>query len=107
MRTVASAFAVDPRRRLLPRRVRLARQRVQQQPLAIEPLTDRLGLAGDRALEILPARFLEQLVELLDRADLRHRHQMPAAEAPDLALDATLLVSALLTPERQNELSNR
>lgn len=84
--------------------MRLARERAQQQPLAVEPLTDGLGLAGDRAIEVNPACFLEQLVELLDRADFRDRHRVPTAEPPDIALHATLLMSPLLARETERTL---
>jgi hypothetical protein len=53
--------------------MRLGRERVQKQPLPIASLTNGLRLAGDRAIEVLPARLLEQLVELLQRGDLRDR----------------------------------
>jgi hypothetical protein len=81
--------------------VTFARQRVQQAPLHLKALTEGRGVPGDRALQVLPARFLEQFVELLHRLDLGHRHEVAAAEAADLALNAALLMRALLAGQTE------
>jgi hypothetical protein len=43
----------------------------------------------------VPVPLLDQLVQLRQRLDLRHWHDVVAAEVADLALNATLLVGAL------------
>ena len=52
-----------------------------------------------RRAEVGEAAVLEQLVELRERRDLGDRHEMAAAEAADLALDAALLMRALRCPD--------
>ena len=90
-------LAVDPRGRVLGRVERLGRQLPAARPTSwpsASPTVSRRP--ADRALEILEARGSEPVVELGERGDLGHRHQVGAAEAADLALDAALLVRAFL-----------
>ncbi|MCS7008213.1 MAG: hypothetical protein NZL88_11730, partial [Gaiellaceae bacterium] len=70
----------------------LDRERLERPRVQAQRLPDRLGATADAAGEVSEAAVLEQVVELFQRGDARHRHQVRAAEAPHLALDAALLV---------------
>jgi hypothetical protein len=74
----------------------LSGQRPEHVELLAERLTDGLLPAADRAPQIGDAGCRDPLVELRQRADLRDRHQIRAAEPADVALDAALLVRAFL-----------
>jgi hypothetical protein len=87
-------LAVDARRRLLARVVVAGRQLAQRPRLDPQRLPDRLRAAADPPREVGEAAILEPVVELLQRRHLRHRHQVRAPEAADLAFDAALLVRA-------------
>src|SRR6266511_3352108 len=89
---------IDARRCLLARVEVLDRQLPQRATLDPQRLPDRLGAADDPPLELGEAAVLEQIIELLQRRHLRYGHQATAAEATHFALDAALLVSALLAP---------
>src|SRR5207244_8289980 len=55
--------------------------------LRCERFAHALAAAGDPPLELREATVLEQIVELLERADARHRDEPAAAVAAHLALD--------------------
>src|SRR6266511_2527829 len=95
---------IDARRCLLARVEVLDRQLPQRATLDPQRLPDRLGAADDPPLELGEAAVLEQIIELLQRRHLRYGHQATAAEATHFALDAALLVSALLAPAGEDRL---
>jgi hypothetical protein len=97
---VTSAFA-STRRGGLGRLELLDRQRPQYPHLRSERFAHALVAAGDPPLELGEAAVLEQIVELFQRADLRHRDEITAAEAAHLALDATLFVGTLTASTRE------
>jgi hypothetical protein len=68
----------------------LSGQRPEHVELLAERLSDGLLPAADRAPQIGDAGCRDPLVELRQRADLRDRHQIRAAEPADVALDAAL-----------------
>ena len=93
---MTSAFASTRGEACSARVELLDRQRPEHARLRSERLAHALAAAGDPPLELREAAVLEQIVELLQRADLRHRHEVAATVAADLAFDAALLVGALL-----------
>ena len=92
---------VDPRRRVLGAIERFRRQRAQQVDLARERLADSLLTPADRAPQIADARRGELVVELRERGDLGHRHQVGAPEPPDVPLHTALLMRAFLARARE------
>jgi hypothetical protein len=83
-------LAVDTRRRLLARVVVAGRQLPQRPRLDPERLADRLRAAADPPREVGEAAILEQVVELLERADGGDGDEVCSTVAADLALDAAL-----------------
>ena len=65
--------------------------------LLLEPLAHGLAPAVDVAPLVAPVGTSEQLVERRHRCHPGHGHQVPPAEAADLAFHAALLVGAPLT----------
>ena len=88
-------LGVHARRRGLGRVERLAGQRAQPRALGRPRLADRLAASDDPPAQVRLAAREQQRVELGQVRDRRDGDQVVAAEAPDLALDATLLVRAL------------
>ncbi len=76
---------------------RLRRQWPQMRQLGLGHRADRREAALDMARFVGRIRPCEQLVEPGEIRDPWHRHEVPAAEAADLAFDAALLVGARLT----------
>ncbi len=72
----------------------LGGERPQRGPLALRRLADGLEPATDVACVVCAVGGLEQRVELDQAAHERNRHEVAAAEAPDLTLHAALLVGA-------------
>ncbi len=83
---------VDTDCRGLRRVERLAGQRAQHRALPRELLSDRPGPPVDPPVKIGLAAGEQQPVERGDRPDRRDRDEVVAAVAPDLALNAALLM---------------
>jgi hypothetical protein len=98
-------LAVDAHLRELVAVERLGGHGPQQRPLPGQRLADRLAAARDRAPEVGLAAGADQRLQLGQRGDLRHRHEVVAAEAPHLALDTALLVRTLQPGERERRLN--
>ena len=88
---------VHPRGQRQRRIERLARQRAQQRLLERPVLPNTVGAVGDPARVIGVISSGEQLVELFDGVDHRHRDAVVASEPAALALHAALLVAAVMT----------
>ena len=76
-------------------------QRAQQRAFVGELVGDRRRPALDAPREVLLAGVTQHHVQLRHRPDRRNRNEMVAPEAPDLALDAALLVRALQADGRE------
>ena len=74
---------------------RLGGERPERGPLGLRHLPDRAQPASDVAGVVRAVGVLDQRVELGQAVHVRDRHEAAAAEAPDLALHAALLVRAL------------
>jgi hypothetical protein len=89
---VTSDFWSTRGARRLGRVEALGRQPAQQRALAPKRRADRLRPAGDPPPQVRLAAGAQQGVQLRQRGDLGLRDEVVAPEAPDLALDAALLV---------------
>jgi hypothetical protein len=73
----------------------LGRQRGQRRRLGGERDPDRDRAPGDHPIIVDLVAGGNQIVELRERCDARHRDQMASAEPADLAFHTALLVGAL------------
>jgi len=95
---------VDAHEALLGAREGLFAQSAQQRSLADERLAHRLAAPGDATAEVSLAPSAQAVVQLGEALDAGHRHEMAAPIAPDLSLDAALLVRALDPREGEGRL---
>ncbi len=79
---------VHARRRRLGRVERVGGQRPQQRPLRRPRLPDRHRPPDDPPAQVSFAALKDERVQLGERRDGRHRHEVVAPEPADLALDA-------------------